>query len=51
MYTRKDGTVLTQQQVTALLLAELGVRNTVLEDLHAGTYPSSAVGDYSDVKW
>ena len=26
------------------------VRNTCIEDLHAGTYPSSKAGDYSDVK-
>ena len=26
------------------------VRNTRLEDLHAGTYPDSATGDYTDVK-
>jgi len=26
------------------------VRNTFLEDLHAGTAPSSKAGDYSDVK-
>jgi hypothetical protein len=26
------------------------VRNTFLEDLHAGTCPSSKTGDYSDVK-
>jgi hypothetical protein len=28
----------------------LCVRNTFLEDLHAGTSPSSKAGDYSDVK-
>ena len=26
------------------------VRNTYLEDLHAGTFPDSKTGDYSDVK-
>ena len=26
------------------------VRNTFLEDLHAGVFPSSAAGDFSDVK-
>jgi hypothetical protein len=26
------------------------VRNTYLEDLHAGIFPTSATGDYSDVK-
>lgn len=33
-----------------LALVEQCVRNTFLEDLHAGTVPDSAVGDYSDVK-
>jgi hypothetical protein len=31
-------------------LALLCVRNTFLEDLHAGICPSSRAGDYSDVK-
>ena len=26
------------------------MRNTRLEDLHAGIYPASATGDYTDVK-
>jgi hypothetical protein len=34
----------------AKAIAALCVRNTFLEDLHAGTTPSSKVGDYSDVK-
>jgi hypothetical protein len=34
----------------AKALAVLCVRNTFLEELHAGTAPSSQVGDYSDVK-
>jgi hypothetical protein len=34
----------------AKTLAVLCVRNTFLEDLHAGIYPSSTAGDYSDVK-
>ena len=34
----------------ALGMAVLCVRNTFLEDLHAGTTPSSQTGDYSDVK-
>jgi hypothetical protein len=33
-----------------LALVEQCVRNTGLEDLHAGVTPSSATGDYSDVK-
>lgn len=33
----------------ALVLVETGVRNSRLEELHAGTWPASAVGDYSDV--
>jgi hypothetical protein len=31
-------------------IAALCVRNTFLEDLHAGTTPSSKSGDYADVK-
>ena len=35
----------------AKLLAVEGVRNnTDLEDLHAGTFPSSKTGDFTDVK-
>ncbi len=34
----------------AKMLAAICVRNTYLEDLHAGTTPSSKTGDYSDVK-
>jgi hypothetical protein len=34
----------------AKLMALRCFRNTKLEDLHAGIYPSSEVGDYSDVK-
>lgn len=35
----------------AKLLAVEGVRNnTDLEDLHAGSWPKSDIGDYSDVK-
>jgi len=33
----------------ALALVEKGVRNSRLEELHAGKFPASAVGDYSDV--
>ncbi|MDF0543765.1 hypothetical protein PX699_15545 [Sphingobium sp. H39-3-25] len=33
-----------------LALVQQCVRNTFLEDLHAGTVPDSASGDYSDVK-
>jgi hypothetical protein len=33
----------------ALALVETCVRNTQLEDLHAGVVPRSAVGDFSDV--
>lgn len=33
----------------ALVLVETGMRNSRLEDLHAGVSPSTAVGDYSDV--
>ena len=34
----------------AKLLAFYGVRNSSLEDLHAGIFPSSKTGDYKDVK-
>ena len=34
----------------AKLLAYYGVRNSSLEDIHAGIFPSSKTGDYSDVK-
>ncbi|MGH7028202.1 hypothetical protein [Brevundimonas sp.] len=33
----------------ALAIVETCVRNTGLETLHAGTFPRSAAGDYSDV--
>ncbi|MDR7256368.1 hypothetical protein J2X47_000529 [Sphingomonas sp. BE270] len=33
-----------------LALVEHCVRNTRLEDFHAGTVPDSLIGDYSDVK-
>ncbi len=38
-----------QAERLAKSLALLCVRNTFLEDLHAGTSPSSKTGDYSDV--
>ena len=31
-------------------LVEICVRNTVLEDFHAGRFPRSRAGDYSDVR-
>ncbi len=31
-------------------MVELCVRNTVLEDYHAGRFPRSRAGDYSDVR-
>ena len=34
----------------AKMLAFHGVRNSSLEALHAGTFPSSQTGDYTDVK-
>ncbi|SFG37261.1 hypothetical protein SAMN05518801_12037 [Novosphingobium sp. CF614] len=34
----------------ALALVENCLRNSKLEDLHAGTTPGTAVGDFSDVK-
>jgi hypothetical protein len=39
-----------QRALFTLSLVEQCVRNTFLEDLHSGTYPASATGDYSDVK-
>lgn len=49
-YRRKDGIILSKEQVFALAIAESGVRNTMLEAFHGGTFPDSATGDYSDVK-
>lgn len=37
-------------EVIALALVETCVRNTQLEDLHAGIVPQSKTGDFSDVK-
>jgi hypothetical protein len=34
----------------AKILVEVCVRNTFIEDLHAGVVPGSKTGDYSDVK-
>lgn len=34
----------------ALALVETGMRNSRLEELHAGISPGTAVGDYSDIK-
>jgi hypothetical protein len=39
-----------QLEMIALALVETCVRNTQLENLHAGQFPGSPVGDYSDVK-
>ena len=36
--------------MAARSITEICVRNSCLEDLHAGTFPDSATGDYSDVK-
>ena len=36
--------------MAARSIAEICVRNSYLEDLHAGTFPDSCAGDYSDVK-
>ena len=41
-----------EQQLTSLLvrtMALLGVRNTMIEDIHAGLVPDTKTGDYSDV--
>jgi hypothetical protein len=39
-----------QTEKLAKLITLHCVRNTFLEELHAGTFPSSRTGDYSDVK-
>lgn len=39
-----------QLEELAKSMVELCVRNTVLEDFHAGRYPQSRAGDYSDVR-
>jgi hypothetical protein len=39
-----------QTEKLAKLITLHCVRNTFLEELHAGTFPSSQTGDYSDVK-
>ncbi len=42
-----------EKEAAALLaktIALCAFRNTFLEDLHAGTFPDSKAGDYSDVK-
>jgi hypothetical protein len=44
-HSKKDLIAPLAKAITALC-----VRNTILEDLHAGTTPSSKTGDYSDVK-
>ncbi len=37
-------------ELLAKSLVETCMRNSCLEDLHAGTFPDSEVGDFSDVK-
>ena len=39
-----------ERAMAALNLVETGFRHSGLEDLHAGVFPTSAIGDYSDVK-
>lgn len=39
-----------EARLFTLALVEQCVRNSMLENLHAGTTPGSATGDYSDVK-
>ena len=41
---------LSKTKLLTRFIAHHGVRNTMLEDLHAGTSPSSKTGDYTDVK-
>ena len=43
----------TEKRIAAQIaktLTMMCVRNTFLEDLHAGKFPASKTGDYSDVK-
>ena len=37
-------------KLQAMGMAVLCVRNTCIEEIHRGTEPGSATGDYSDVK-
>lgn len=39
-----------KREIFAMALVETCVRNSRLEELHAGVTPDSATGDYSDVK-
>ena len=41
---------LTDEMLLTLCLVENCVRNSILEDLHAGITPASKAGDFSDVK-
>ena len=47
--TPDDATAYDQSIILARFLAEFGVRNTVLENFHAGRVPHSETGDFSDV--
>ncbi|MBX3164674.1 MAG: hypothetical protein KF900_09340 [Bacteroidetes bacterium] len=39
-----------RNELIARYIALYGVRNTKVEDLHAGIFPKTRTGDYSDVK-
>ena len=50
MSSRLSATARRDVERLALVLVETCVRNSELENLHAGVTPSSATGDFSDVK-
>ena len=52
MVTRKNQAALEEAMYASLARSIVlhCMRNTRLEDLHAGIYPDSATGDYTDVK-
>jgi len=50
MRSRLSAAGLRDLEVLAKVLVETCVRNSELENLHAGTFPSSQAGDFSDVK-
>ncbi len=47
--TPEDMALAEDARILVRLFAEEGVRNTLLEDLHAGRVPVTQTGDYSDV--
>ena len=47
---KPTGAPLSECDLVARSIVERCVRNSYLEDLHAGTFPDSKSGDYADVK-